>query len=480
MSGAEDLVPVADDAHGRVRYRPRTEGLFARIEHVRDDTSDYWEVRSRDGLLTRYGTPRPTDADPDWRDPAVTDDRASGGRGRVFAWRITETTDAVGNLVRYSYARDHGDEPGHAWDQPIVSRIEYADYGDRADPSFLVRVDFELRAAPGPVLRLPGRVRGPNHAAVPRRSGCPRTPPTASRVRCASTASATSRRRSTAPRCSPASSVVGVDDQSGPPRSEPLPPLTFGYTAFEPQRRRFGPVTGAGLPTRPLGDPTMAMVDLRGRGLPDIVELGATARYWRNLGGGRFELPRAIPEAPPQRLGEPGVQFIDADGDGRADLLVKSASQAGYFPMTFAGGWSRRSFQPYRQAPTVGLDDPRVKLVDLDGDGLTDVLRSGSPLECWFNDADPRRAWQRTAVTNGPAAGIDLADPHVRLADMTGDGLQDIVLLRSGNIAYWPNLGHGRFGAPVQMRRAPRLPDGHDPRRLLLGDVDGDGVADLI
>ena len=41
---------------------------------------------------------------------------------------------------------------------------------------------------------------------------------------------------------------------------------------------------------------------------------------------------------------------------------------------------------------------------------------------------------------------------------MTGDGLQDIVLLRSGNIAYWPNLGHGRFGAPVQMRRAPRLP----------------------
>ena len=121
-----------------------------------------------------------------------------------------------------------------------------------------------------------------------------------------------------------------------------------------------------------------------------------------------------------------------------------------------------------------------MRLVDLDGDGLTDVVRSGSSLECWFNDADPRRAWQRTAVTNGPAAGIDFADPRVRLADMTGDGLQDIVLVRSGNIAYWPNLGHGRFGAPVQMRRAPRLPDGHDPRRLLLGDVDGDGVADLV
>ena len=445
VSGAEDLVPVADDARGRVRYRPRSEGLFARIEHVRDDTGDYWEVRSRDGLLTRYGTPRPTDAAPDWRDPAVTDDRASGGRGRVFAWRITETTDAVGNLVRYSYARDHGEEPGHAWDQPIVSRIEYADYGDRADPSFLVRVDFEYEQRPDPfsdyrsgfeirtTLRC-STIRVSTHAAdgVARavreyRFGYEQAP--------FNGASLLTRVE-----------VVGVDDQSGPPRSEHLPPLTFGYTAFEPQRRRFGPVTGAGLPTRPLGDPTMAMVDLRGRGLPDIVELGATARYWRNLGGGRFDLPRAIPEAPPQRLGEPGVQFIDADGDGRADLLVKSATQAGYFPMTFDGGWSRRSFQPYRQAPTVGLDDPHVKLVDLDGDGLTDVVRSGSSLQCWFNDADPRRAWQRTAVTNGPAAGIDLADPHVRLADMTGDGLQDVVLLRSGNIAYWPNLGHGRFG----------------------------------
>ena len=64
-------------------------------------------------------------------------------------------------------------------------------------------------------------------------------------------------------------------------------------------------------------------------------------------------------------------------------------SQAGYFPLTFSGGWSRRSFQRYRQVPGVGLDDPRVRLVDLDGDGLTDVLHSGSRLQCCFNDADP-------------------------------------------------------------------------------------------
>jgi hypothetical protein len=124
------------------------------------------------------------------------------------------------------------------------------------------------------------------------------------------------------------------------------------------------------------------------------------------------------------------VQLIDADGDGRADLLVAFGALPGYFPMTFAGGWSRRSFQPYRQVPSTSVDGPNVRLIDLDGDGLT-VVRSGSQLECFFNDADPRRARQRTTVADGPVSGIDLTDPTIRLADMTGDGLTDIVHLRN-------------------------------------------------
>jgi hypothetical protein len=30
----------------------------------------------------------------------------------VFAWRITETADLFGNLVRYTYRRDRGDDRG--------------------------------------------------------------------------------------------------------------------------------------------------------------------------------------------------------------------------------------------------------------------------------------------------------------------------------------------------------------------------------
>jgi hypothetical protein len=66
----------------------------------------------------------------------------------VFAWRITQTRDPLGNLIRYDYLRDRGEQAGHVWDQPLVSHICYADYGDRAAPSFLVSVEFDYEPRP--------------------------------------------------------------------------------------------------------------------------------------------------------------------------------------------------------------------------------------------------------------------------------------------------------------------------------------------
>ena len=85
---------------------------------------------------------------------------------------------------------------------------------------------------------------------------------------------------------------------------------------------------------------------------------------------------------------------------------------------------------------------------------------------------------ERRALEEFP--NVNFSDPRVKWADMSGDGLQDIVLVHDGSVDYWPNLGYGNWGRRRHMRNSPRLPYGYDPRRILLGDVDGDGLADLI
>src|SRR5690606_12826917 len=115
--------------------------------------------------------------------------------------------------------------------------------------------------------------------------------------------------------------VEGVDGTE----TETLPPLTFGYSPFDTTRgMKLHRVEGQDFPHVSLGHPALELADLFGRGLPDLVELSpGVARYWRNLGAGRFDLPRPMKDAPAGLwLGEPGVQLLDADGDGRIDLMV--------------------------------------------------------------------------------------------------------------------------------------------------------------
>jgi hypothetical protein len=101
LSGAEDLVPVEPVGPRTMRYRPRTEGLFAQIVHHRDPSggSDHWEVTAKDGLVSRYGPGPATVVDPN--DPR-----------RIFAWKLTETRDPSGNVIVYEYGTGHGRRRG--------------------------------------------------------------------------------------------------------------------------------------------------------------------------------------------------------------------------------------------------------------------------------------------------------------------------------------------------------------------------------
>lgn len=489
LSGSEDLVPVANLAPGVTRYQPRTEGLFARIKHFRLPHNggtqaweeNYWQVESKDGLVSIYGTPQPATPPNGWREPAGI--VMPGQADHVFAWKLTSTRDSFGNTILYEYLRDNTQTEGvHTWDQVYLSRIRYVDYGDPTNPSFLVTVTFTYANRPdhfsdyraGFEIRTVQRctqidIFGGPDGLTPIRTyhlDYLDQDPSLSEQQPINRSSLLHR--------------VQVEGHDGS-NSEWLPPLEFSYTQFQPTGRKFISVGGS-LPTTSLSDKGLELVDLFGTGLPDILEMNGSVRYWRNAGRGRFLLPHQMDEAPAGvGLADAGVQILDANGDGRADLLVTTQTISGYYPLKFGGLWDGHSFQRYRVAPSFNLKDPEVHFVDLDGDGVTDAIRSSTRLECYFND--PEQGWigsssvERKTLDVFP--NVDFADPRVRWADMTGDGLQDVVLVHDGLVEYWPSLGRGNWAPRVEMP-GPRFPWGYDPRRILLADVDGDGAADLV
>lgn len=487
LSGAEDLVPVRGSSPGRTTYRPRTEGLFAQVERQLDATNDFWEVKSKDGLISFYGTPQKRGQD-DAVIAKPTDTNATNAI-KVFSWKLTETRDPFGNLIRYQYRKDSSQLPTsnrnffqHQRNQPLPARILYADYGEPGRSNFLISVSFDYEDRPDPFSEF--------------RAGFEiRTSQRCSRIVVASHAGPERRVREYRliydnSALNGASNlrqleIVGFDDSGG--SASELPPLEFGYTNFEPQRASLDPVIGPDLPAYVLSNPTTQIVDLHGAGLPDLLEMNGTVRYWRNLGGGEFDLPRPMRFAPTHSLSDVGVQLLDANGDGRSDLMVTSGGLAGFYPLKFdplTPAWDETSFQPFKQVPSFSLTDSEVRLIDLDGDGITDALRSGSRFENFFNSKDRQLAWETVSTTERRAVelfpNLSFSDPRVKLADMTGDGLQDIVLIHHRNVEYWPNLGLGNWGVRIHMLKNPQLPDRHNPEQVLLGDVDGDGLADIV
>ena len=484
LSGAEDLVPV-EQSERLTRYQPRTEGLFARIEHHHDIDNNYWKVWSKDGLISFYGTPNSRGAD-------LTAIAHPTDRTKIYAWNLSQTIDPFGNRIVYKYTSDLIEEEDRSWHQLYLAEVCYGDYGDRTNPSFLGKVRFQYEDRPDPFsdyragfeIRTQRRchqievLTQPNTEVLVRRYHFVYLDQRHDLVNLADLLPLNG--------ISLLSQVevVGHDDENADPeqREEALPPIEFGYTAFDPQAkgRDFFPVEGRDLPARSLGNPDMELADLFGNGLPDILEMNGTIRYWRNLGNGKFALPQDMKAAPAGlQLGDPEVQLVDADGDGRIDLMVHREGLTGYFSLRFDGLWDRKSFKRYEIAPSFSFADPDVQLIDLNGDGITDAIRSGNRLECFENHPD--KGWHKHYIGQiGDGENFSFADPRIRWGDMSGDGLQDIVQIYDGNIEYWPNLGYGRWGKRVTMRNSPRFRYGYDPRRILIGDVDGDGVDDLI
>lgn len=182
-----------------------------------------------------------------------------------------------------------------------------------------------------------------------------------------------------------------------------------------------------------------------------------------------------------------GQQIMDLAGDGTKYLVQFTRPVAGFYERTQTGEWE--NFVPFAFSPNVNWNDPNLKFIDLNGDGFADILISENEVFTWYpsltrqgfgNPEQVRKGWDEE---QGPTTLV-FTDPtqSIYLADIDGDGLTDIVRVRNGEVCYWSNMGYGRFGAKVTMGNSPWFDylDQFDQKRIRLGDIDGSGTTDII
>jgi RHS repeat-associated protein len=284
-----------------------------------------------------------------------------------------------------------------------------------------------------------------------------------------------------------------------------LPPLEFKYTkmpdAGDLAQRPMREVDTESLENLPIGldGANYQWMDLDGEGTSGILtEQGGDWYYKRNLSANnrvrdngneftaaRFGPTEVVGRKPAGGLAG-GAQFLDLAGDGQVDLMQMEGPVRGFYERTDDADWA--PFQPFNSWPDINTRDPELRFVDLTGDGHADILITESDTLIWHPSLAEDgfgpgvRLSLRLDEERGPRLVFADGTQSVYLADLSGDGLSDLVRIRNGEVCYWPNLGYGRFGTKVSMDNAPWFdaPDQFDQRRIRLVDIDGSGTTDIL
>ncbi|WAK02312.1 SpvB/TcaC N-terminal domain-containing protein [Methylobacter sp. YRD-M1] len=285
--------------------------------------------------------------------------------------------------------------------------------------------------------------------------------------------------------------------------SKSLPPLEFEYTQpiIDTVIREIDSESLENLP-HGLDGSNYQWVDLDGEGLTGILtEQGTGWLYKRNHSANnlindpltktertvaRFSPVELVATIPNTTLAGGQAQFMDLAGDGQADLVEMEGPVRGFYERTFDQDWE--SFQPFTAWPNVDIRDPNLKFIDLTGDGHADILISEDQAFIWHASlaeagfSVAQRVQQQIDEEKGPRLVSADNEQSIFLADLSGDGLTDLVRIRNGEVCYWPNLGYCRFGAKVTMDNSPWFDacDQFNPRRIRLADIDGSGTTDIL
>jgi RHS repeat-associated protein len=570
LSGAEDLVPVLKPGGSRFeddttapgyrihRYRPRIEGLFARIERWTDTATGevHWRSITRDNITTLYGK----DNNSRVFDPS---DPMPAHPTRVFSWHICQSYDDKGNAIVYEYAAENDDDVDRAQAHErnrvrtanrYPKRIRYGnrapnrnpatwqptdpaqlpddtwmfevvfDYGEghyeedvpdaqgrvfvraqldppagshrpvRQDPFSTYRAGFEVRT-----YRLCRRVLVFHH--FPQELGIDDCLVRSTEFSYAE---------------SPIASYISgtthsgyvrqpIQNQSGRYLKKSLLPLEFEYSQVpdpeELARQPIREVDAESLENLPVGldGASYQWMDLDGEGTSGILATQAGDLYYkRNLSANnrvredghertvvRFGPMELVASKPAAELAG-GTQFLDLAGDGQVDLVQMEGPLRGFYERSEDAGWA--PFQSFLFWPDSNTRDPDLRFVDLTGDGHADILITEGETLTWYPSLAEAGFGPAVRLNlpsdeeQGPRLVFADGEQSIYLADLSGDGLSDLVRIRNGEVCYWPNLGYGRFGPKVTMDNAPWFdsPDQFDQRRIRLADTDGSGTTDVL
>ncbi len=221
-------------------------------------------------------------------------------------------------------------------------------------------------------------------------------------------------------------------------------------------------------PVAPLNDASVDLTDLDGDGQADFLHRISdnTWLYYRNQGNGTFAQAVAYPAPATLRPGALGVAFMDINLDQRLDIIAAQNQYLRYCQNGKSNATANLE-QGYDQDLAPFGNFPGPEDIDFNNNKTIDIP-----------------SWQCSGSIASPLpAGINLTNKAVKLADMNGDRLKDFAWLRVLNskveVQYWPHKGQLAFDEAIAIQNQPDA-TGLIAERLKLQDINGDGLADLV
>jgi hypothetical protein len=214
--------------------------------------------------------------------------------------------------------------------------------------------------------------------------------------------------------------------------------------------------------------------DLNGDARPDLAtanRLGNDVSVFLNAGDGSFLPRRDYPTA-----ARPGsLAIADVDGDGKLDLVTGSRDGVGGTVSVLVNS-GEGIFEEKRDYPT-GATPSAVAVGDVDGDRAQDIAVA-------MADEDVSGSGAVAVLSNNGEGAFEPghvyplgADPaSVAVGDLNGDGSADLATANSyaGAVSVLLNDGRGRFPTRRDYATGDWAPS------VAIGDLNGDGKADLV